>query len=186
MIVHLPEGYWILCVACPDCNREVRLFLQLKKIEFRRNLEKNNIFTVCRDRHGIGKYLIVHVTGFPRDSHATRDKITLNLILSRDACVSRERRATYAWRTRPVCYDTLIYLKKWIFFNRVKISLAWRSRDARVTHAFCLWGPGKCAAEKLKNVCSSSLWTCLHHMVIFWSQNKITDFLMILDLGMSF
>ena len=28
--------------------------------------------------------------------------------------------------------------------------------------------------------CSSSLWTCLHHMVIIKSQNKITDFLMIL------
>ena len=27
---------------------------------------------------------------------------------------------------------------------------------------------------------SSSLWTCLHHMVIFRSQNKITDFFMIL------
>ena len=39
-----------------------------------------------------------------------------------------------------------------------------------------------CAAEKLKNVCSSSLWTCLHHMVILRSQNKITDFLMILAL----
>ena len=31
-----------------------------------------------------------------------------------------------------------------------------------------------------KNFCSSSLWTCLHHMVILISQNKITDFLMIL------
>ena len=39
---------------------------------------------------------------------------------------------------------------------------------------------GKCAAQKLKNFCSSSLWTCLHHMVILRSQNKITDFLMIL------
>ena len=35
------------------------------------------------------------------------------------------------------------------------------------------------AAEKLKNFCSSSLWTCLHH-IILRSQNKITDFLMIL------
>ena len=62
-------------------------FLQLKKIEFQRNLEKNSIFRDCRDRHGIGKYLIAHVilTGFPRDFHATRDKITLDLILSRDA-----------------------------------------------------------------------------------------------------
>ena len=39
---------------------------------------------------------------------------------------------------------------------------------------------GECAAEKFKNFCSSSLWTCLHHMVIFRSQNKITDFFMIL------
>ena len=39
---------------------------------------------------------------------------------------------------------------------------------------------GECAAEKLKNFCSSSLWTCLHHMVILRSQNKITDFFMIL------
>ena len=39
---------------------------------------------------------------------------------------------------------------------------------------------GECAAEKLKNFCSSSLWTCLHHMVILRSQNEITDFLMIL------
>ena len=28
---------------------------------------------------------------------------------------------------------------------------------------------GKCAAQKLKNFCSSSLWTCLHHMVILLS-----------------
>ena len=39
---------------------------------------------------------------------------------------------------------------------------------------------GECAAEKLKNFCSSSLWTCLHHMVILGSNNKITNFLMIL------
>ena len=31
-----------------------------------------------------------------------------------------------------------------------------------------------------KNFCSSSLCTCLHHMVIIRSQNKITDFFMIL------
>ena len=37
----------------------------------------------------------------------------------------------------------------------------------------------KCA-QKFKNFCSSSLWTCLHHMVILISQNKITDFVMIL------
>ena len=41
---------------------------------------------------------------------------------------------------------------------------------------------GECAAEKFKNFCSSSLWICLHHMVILKSQNKITDFFMILDL----
>ena len=39
---------------------------------------------------------------------------------------------------------------------------------------------GECAADKLKNFCSSSLWTCLHHMVILGIQNKITDFFMIL------
>ena len=39
---------------------------------------------------------------------------------------------------------------------------------------------GKCAAQKFKNFWSFSLWTCLHHMVIFKSQNKITDFWMIL------
>ena len=33
--------------------------------------------------------------------------------------------------------------------------------------------PGKCATQKLKNFCFSSLWTCLHHMVILRSQNKI-------------
>ena len=39
----------------------------------------------------------------------SRDKITFDLILSRVAWESREKRATYAWRTRPVCYGTLIY-----------------------------------------------------------------------------
>ena len=39
---------------------------------------------------------------------------------------------------------------------------------------------GKCAAQKLKNFCSSRLWTFLHHMVILESQIKITDLLMIL------
>ena len=39
---------------------------------------------------------------------------------------------------------------------------------------------GKCATQKLKNFCSSSLRTCLHHMVILKTQNKMTDFLMIL------
>ena len=36
---------------------------------------------------------------------------------------------------------------------------------------------GKCAAQFFF---SSSLWTCLHHIVILRSQNKITDILMIL------
>ena len=31
-------------------------------------------------------------------------------------------------------------------------------------------------STKIKNFCSFSLWTCLHHMVILRSQNKITDF----------
>ena len=35
-------------------------------------------------------------------------------------------------------------------------------------------------AQKFKNFCSSSLWTCLHHMGILRSQNKITDFFVIL------
>ena len=39
---------------------------------------------------------------------------------------------------------------------------------------------GECAAQKFKNFCSSNLWTCLHHMVILRSQNKITNFFMIL------
>ena len=39
---------------------------------------------------------------------------------------------------------------------------------------------GEYAAEIFLNFCSSSLWTSLHHMVILKSQNKITDFLMIL------
>ena len=39
---------------------------------------------------------------------------------------------------------------------------------------------GECAAQKLKKKFSSSLWTCLHHMVILISQNKITDYCMIL------
>ena len=34
---------------------------------------------------------------------------------------------------------------------------------------------GKCVARKFKNFSSSSLWTCLHHMVILRSQ-KITFF----------
>ena len=34
----------------------------------------------------------------------------------------------------------------------------------------------KCAAQKLKNCCSSSLWTCFRHMVILISYNKIIDF----------
>ena len=39
---------------------------------------------------------------------------------------------------------------------------------------------GKCAAQQFKKICRSSLWTCLDHMVLLRSQNKIIDFLMIL------
>ena len=39
---------------------------------------------------------------------------------------------------------------------------------------------GKCATQKFKKKCSSGLWTYLRHMVILRSQNKITDFFMIL------
>ena len=53
-----------------------------------------------------------------------------------------------------------------------------RNREFRLYRLSSL--TGECAAHKLKNFCSSSLWTCLHHMVILSSQNKITDFLMIL------
>ena len=35
-------------------------------------------------------------------------------------------------------------------------------------------------STKVIKICSSSLWTCLHHMVILRTRNKITDFLMIL------
>ena len=35
-------------------------------------------------------------------------------------------------------------------------------------------------STKIIKICSSSLCTCLHHMVILRTQNKITDFLMIL------
>ena len=35
-------------------------------------------------------------------------------------------------------------------------------------------------STKIIKICSSSLCTCLHHMVILRNQNKITDFLMIL------
>ena len=41
-------------------------------------------------------------------------------------------------------------------------------------------------SSKIKKLCSSSLWTCLHHMVILRSQNKITDFLMILAWASAF
>ena len=50
----------------------------------------------------------------------------------------------------------------------------------RNTGISSLYLAGECAAEKLKNFCSSSLWTCLHHIVILRSQNIITNFLMIL------
>ena len=35
-------------------------------------------------------------------------------------------------------------------------------------------------STKVIKFCSSSLWTCLHHMVILRTRNKITDFIMIL------
>ena len=35
-------------------------------------------------------------------------------------------------------------------------------------------------STKIIKICSSSLCTCLHHMVILRTQNKITDFLMTL------
>ena len=35
-------------------------------------------------------------------------------------------------------------------------------------------------STKIKIKCSSSLWICSHHMVILISENKITDFLLIL------
>ena len=34
--------------------------------------------------------------------------------------------------------------------------------------------------KKIENLCSSSLWKCLHHLIILRSQNKIIDFFMIL------
>ena len=40
--------------------------------------------------------------------------------------------------------------------------------------------------DVISTFCSSSLWTCLHHMVILRNQNKITDFLMILALASPF
>ena len=39
---------------------------------------------------------------------------------------------------------------------------------------------GKCETQKFKDLHNSSLWTCSHHMAILKSQNKNTDFLMIL------
>ena len=39
--------------------------------------------------------------------------------------------------------------------------------------------------KNLKKSAMDSLWTCLHHMVILRSQNKISDFFVVLDLGMS-
>ena len=44
-------------------------------------------------------------------------------------------------------------------------------------------GPGynhKIIGDFILVICSSSLCTCLHHMVILRTQNKITDFFMIL------
>ena len=39
---------------------------------------------------------------------------------------------------------------------------------------------------KIIKICSSSLCTCLHHMVILRTRNKITDFLMILAWASTF
>ena len=41
-------------------------------------------------------------------------------------------------------------------------------------------------STKIIKICSSSLCTCLHHMVILRTRNKITDFLMILAWASSF
>ena len=41
-------------------------------------------------------------------------------------------------------------------------------------------------STKIIKICSSSLCTCLHHMVILRTRNKITDFLMILALASPF
>ena len=38
---------------------------------------------------------------------------------------------------------------------------------------------GKCATQNFLKIRSSSLWTCLHHMVLLRSQNRIKNFLMI-------
>ena len=59
-----------------------------------------------------------------------------------------------------------------LWVNHATSELTWRHSLTSLT--------GECAAEKLRNFCCSSLWTCLHHMVILLSQKKITDFLMIL------
>ena len=48
-------------------------------------------------------------------------------------------------------------------------------RDTGISSLYLAFKIGKCAAQKVKNFCSSSLWTCLHHMAILkvWSTVKI-------------
>ena len=41
-------------------------------------------------------------------------------------------------------------------------------------------------STKIKNVCSSSLWTCLHNLVILRNQNRITRFFYDFSLGSHF
>ena len=56
--------------------------------------------------------------------------------------------------------------------------LIFKIREFRLPHMSSL--TGECATQKFKNFCSSNLWTSLDYMVILRSQNKITDFFMIL------
>ena len=53
-------------------------------------------------------------------------------------------------------------------------------RNAEIMSLYRTRLTGKCATQKLKNLSTSKQWTCLHHMVILRSQNKNTDFVMIL------
>ena len=115
----------------------------------------------------------------PRGSHFSDNCFPLNLSLC-ICCVHIEQTIMsfvghiYLWKSDYRLYWFLIidnHVKNKKYGNFVSISSL----------------TGKCAAQKLKkNLCSSSLWTCLHHMVILIRQNKITDFLMNLDLGMAF
>ena len=56
----------------------------------------------------------------------------------------------------------------------------WRGLISIVLSVIHSGSNNKHRAQKIKSFCSSSLWTCSHQMVILLSQNKITDFLMIL------